>query len=68
MKVQFPAAQSVPEQQQQQLNCVHEELKKRQTSDQPERGEISLAAFNIQIFGTSKFSKPDVVEILSRVS
>lgn len=31
-------------------------------------GAITVAAFNIQIFGITKFSKNDVVDVLSRVS
>ena len=29
---------------------------------------VSIAAFNIEVFGVAKFSKPAVVDILSRVS
>ncbi len=33
-----------------------------------EDGQLRVAAFNVQIFGVSKFSQPEVVSILSRVS
>ena len=29
--------------------------------------QLKIGAFNVQIFGTSKFSKPDVVTTLSKV-
>ena len=29
---------------------------------------VSIAAFNIEVFGVTKFSKPAVVDILSRAS
>ncbi len=32
-----------------------------------EEGQLRVAAFNVQIFGVSKFSQPDVVSILSKV-
>ncbi len=37
-------------------------------SDSSAMGSLKLSAFNIQIFGVSKFSNPQVVGILSRVS
>lgn len=64
-EVQLPCPSDAALDQQNQL-C--KELKKRQASDQPERDVIRLAAFNIEIFGVTKFGKPEVVEVLSRVS